>query len=210
MTTAAIAMTNERFAREYVVRGARRNALLEAAAAAGIGEETARALIRQNATKNRIRELLLEHFDELEITSQRVFEEMGAIAFMDPGELLDGNGDLLPVHRLAPRIRAAISSIDYETRMQGRGDDAIPVHTVKIRFHDKGQMLQLLARHFKIIGDEKANENALAHELAAALRDGRLRAQAARRSDSQPVEEARIIEPAQLPSSETQHEDRIW
>jgi len=206
ITTTAV----DRFAREYVVRGARRNALLEAAAAAGICDETARALIRQNATKAKIRELTLAHFDELEITSQKVFEEMGAIAFMDPGELLDANGDLLPVHRMAPRTRAAISSIDYETRMQGRGDDAIPVHTVKIRFHDKGQMLNLLARHFKIIGDEKSNENALAHELAAALRDGRLRAQAARRTDSQPVEEARIIEPAQLTPPEIQHEEQIW
>jgi len=71
-------------------------------------------------------------------------------------------------------------------------------------------MLNLLARHFKIIGDEKSNENALAHELAAALRDGRLRAQAARRTDSQPVEEARIIEPAQLTPPEIQHEEQIW
>lgn len=209
--TAAITLQDDLFAREFVAQGARLNAMPVVAEAVGISVDAARVLLRRREVKARIRELMLERFDELEISAQRVFEEIGAIAFIDPGEMLDANGDLLPVHAMSPRMRSAIASIDYETRMVGRGNAATPVNTIKIRLHDKGAMLQLLARHYKIIGDEKSqSESVLAQELAAALRDGRLRAQAARRGDSQPVEDARIIEPAQLPQPENRDAEQIW
>jgi phage terminase small subunit len=40
---------------------------------------------------------------------------LGAIAFSDIGELVDGDGRLIPVHRLPPHVRAAISSVKVRT-----------------------------------------------------------------------------------------------
>jgi len=216
----------EIFAREFVARGARRTHAPEAAAAAGYPGGAVNGpylLLNRPEVKEAIQRELALRFGELEITAKRTFEEIGRIAFSDPAELFDENGSLLPLHRMTPHQRAAISSMDFETTFRGRGDDATPVTTVKIRLWDKTSMLKLLGQHFKIIHDDKDGLNALAGELANQLRAGRERAQAARRSPAQPaqpaevVEEARIIaavnslpQPAALAAQEIEDEERIW
>jgi phage terminase small subunit len=184
----------ESFAQEYVALGARRGATPQAAAAAGIGTKgnAPYNFFARPEVQKRIAELLAERYGEQTITAQRVFEEMGAIAFADPADWMDETGQLLPPHRLSPRARAAIASIDFETRMEGRGEEAVPVHTIKVRTHGKNEMLKLMAQHFKIISNNDGI-NALATELTKQLREGRARAKALRAAGVTDAEDAVII-----------------
>lgn len=188
----------ELFAREYVKMGARHGAIRAACTAVGIEGVNAGGFFRRKDVQARISELLIERYGELDITAKKVMEEMGAIAFFDPGELFDEHGSLMPIHQLPPRVRAAIASLDLESRVQMYGDEPVPVHTIKIRFHSKNEILKTLAQHFKLINDN-SNVNALAAELTKQLREGRERAKALRREGVTDAEDAVIIPQAALP-----------
>ncbi|MGH8674174.1 MAG: terminase small subunit [Burkholderiales bacterium] len=221
---------HERLALEYVALGCRKTAASEAARAVGFsGSMTAvYTLLHHPAMQERIRELTGEIFIELGITAKRTFGEIARIAYADPGEMFDASGNMLPLHKMAPEVRAMISSMDFETTMRGRGDDAYPVHTVKVRLWNKLEALSILARHFKIVDNDKQGLDALAGQLATMLREGRTRAQAHRRASLDNVSDAAIIEPetpasraralpAAVPSrvmlppeQEIDDEERIW
>jgi phage terminase small subunit len=226
-----LARTNhDLFLHEYIARGARLSLAGAAAEAAGLEPRSAQSTLALPHVKARLQQMLLEHFGELEITAKRTFEEIARIAFSDPAELFDENGDMLPLHKMTPSQRAAIASIDFETVLRGRGNAAMPVTTVKIKLWDKPGALKVLAQHYKIINDDKEGLNALAGELAVQLRAGRERAQTARRAPTPitpltsvvdtsltAVEDARIIPPVNpatsatsaTPVKETEHE-QIW
>lgn len=218
--------SHERFAQEYVALGCRRSMIKAAARAAGldIGNKIY-PIVNSPVVIDRIRELTTEIFGDLGISARTTFEEIARIAYVDPGELFDENGDLKPISELPPGVRAAIASIDVEIRWEGRGDDAVPITVKKIRFWDKQTALGLLARHFKIVGDEKEGINALAGELANRLAAARARRKA--REDAPLVEEvksaiedATVIEqpaallsplPAMVPvTAEHDDDDALW
>jgi hypothetical protein len=189
----------ELFAQTYVAGGARASSMRNAAVAAGLSEATSWNFFRRADVQKRVAELLSERYGELTITAQRIFEEMGAIALFDPAEMFDENGDLLPAHLMPPRVRAAIASYEFDTTMVGRGPNATPVTTVKVKMHSKNEMLKLMAQHFKLISDNEGI-NALATELTKQLREGRERARAVRgQVGMTAVEDAVIIPRTALP-----------
>lgn len=192
----------DRFAQIYVAHGARLPAARLAAIEIGLSDRenthAAWKFLRRKDVQAKVAELLAERYGELEITAKKVMEEMGSIAFFDPAEMMDEAGQLLPIHQMPPRVRAAIASADFETRFEGRGENAVPVHVVKLRFHSKNDMLKLMAQHFKLINDN-AGVNALATELTKQLREGRERARALRKAGVTDAEDAVIIPQPALP-----------
>lgn len=135
----------------------------------------------------RIREILGLAMANADVTPERVMRELARVAFADARDLYDDEGNLLPVHMLNDDIAATISGIDVETHMEGKGDDARPVTLRKIRRVDKMAGLSLLAKHFKIVGDEGDGVNALASALA-----DRLNRAKRRMGEGDDVEDARI------------------
>jgi hypothetical protein len=65
---------------------------------------------------------------------------LGAVAFSDIGELFDADGKLLPLPRLPPHVRAAISSV--KVRRTPEKDEI-----VEVRLWDKVGALTVMARH---------------------------------------------------------------
>lgn len=131
------------------------------------------------------------------ITPERVMRELERIAFQDIRPIFDMDGNLKPIHLLDDDTAATIASVDVEVKWQGKGDDMVPVTTKKVRRVDKMAALNVLARHFKIVGDDNEGINALASALADRLKSARNRVFA------QDVEDARIMNPPPLtpPSS---------
>lgn len=204
--------TVELFAQAYVAGGARAAAMHEAAVAAGLSDNPVTKsgwnFLRRKDVQARVAELMAEKYGVLDVTAQRVFEEIASIGFADPAEWMDANGDLIPPHLMSPRARAAIASIDFETRMVGNGQNAIPVSTIKIRTHNKNEMLKLMAQHFKIIDNSKDGINALATELTKQLKEGRERARALRKAGVTDAEDAVIIPVVKaLPEPAPERED---
>ena len=87
--------------------------------------------------------------DKAEISQERILREEKRLAFIDPIELVDGNGKLLGLHELPVDIRRAIQGLEIITLVDGS-------LKYKYKFSDKGRSLERLERHLGMF--EKDNE----------------------------------------------------
>jgi phage terminase small subunit len=174
-------VSHELFAQHYSLNGH----AAEAAKFAGFsGKSRVWAVHHRKEVQERVQELVEQRFSKVSITAERTMKELARIAFADIRDLYDDNGDLLPVHLLSDDVAATVSRIEVEIEAQERegvDEDGEPtkkrtlVVTKKIRQSDKMAALALLARHFKIVGEEGDGMNALANALADRLKSARRR-----------------------------------
>lgn len=145
----------EMFCQEYATHG---NAT-RAAINAGYSEKTAHSIGCENLSKpeivERIMELAAEPIKKLEITRERVIEEMARIAFADSRKLFDENGDLKPIHELDDNTAAAIAGVEVVTVNKGRGEAATVDYIHKVKQWPKDRMLSELGKHFNIYEDHQ-------------------------------------------------------
>lgn len=170
----------------------------------GVSRENVRSMIqRKPEIGERTREIIQTRFEKANITAERVMVELARVAFASAKGIFDENGDMIPIHKLDDDVAATITGIDVETRMEGKGDEAVPVTVKKIRRADKMSALNTLAKHFKIVGDEGDGVNALASALADRLKGAR------QRVPLQDVDDAKIIHRAIAPYDPAQDEPPI-
>ena len=203
MTDALAPLTNPRhevFAQEY----ARTRNMRRAAAVADLKGANPRAMIaRHPELAERITALVQQQFEDVDLTAQDVLRELKRVAMQRIDDLVDPlTGDALPLNQLPDDVAATIVAVDYETKWEGKGDEAVPVTVTKVRRADKMAALGLLAKHFKIVGDEGDGVSALAAALADRLKAGRRRAFDRGTDD---VEDARVIPPRQVVDSTPVH-----
>lgn len=72
-----------------------------------------------------------------DVTLDRWMREQARIAYFDPIELYRENGVPKEISEISPDARAAIASIEIESKMYGRGDDAEEFEVKKIKLHSK-------------------------------------------------------------------------
>lgn len=132
-------------------------------------------LLKKGDVVARVQEIWGEQFAAAEITPAMVMQELRRVAFQDIRPIFDANGNLKPVYLLDDDTAATISAVDVEVRWEGKGEDAVPITTRKVRRVDKMAALGILAKHFKIVGDDNEGVNALASALADRLKAGRMR-----------------------------------
>lgn len=173
---------HEIFAQHYALNGHQ----MEAGKLIGVNKPQAWALAHKPEVQARVQELIEQRFSKVSITAERTMKELARIAFADIRDLYDENGDLLPVHMLSDDAAATVARIEVEIEAResdepGDSDDPKArgartlVVTKKIRQSDKMAALALLARHFKIVGEEGDGLNALANALADRLKSARRR-----------------------------------
>lgn len=137
------------FLAEYLVDG---NGT-RAAIAAGVPEKSAAVTASRWLKNRRIAALLTERHarrtTKLEITAERVLDELAKLAFYDPGKLFDAHGNLLAVPAMDDVTRAVIVALDVETK-DSRGARSI---TKKVKLADKGLNLERLGRYLKLFTD---------------------------------------------------------
>ena len=149
-----------RFAAEYLIDG---NAT-RAAAAAGFGEKGAHAqgsrLLKNAKVAAAITEGHARRAKKLEISAERVLEELAKLAYYDPGDLYDGAGNRIPVNKLDADIRAAVCAVDDDVQESLGEADAegikppIITRKQKIKMADKIQALDRLGRYLKLLTDK--------------------------------------------------------
>lgn len=171
---------HEIFAQHYALNGHQ----IEAGKLIGVNKPQAWALAHKPEVQARVQELIEQRFSKVSITAERTMKELARIAFADIRDLYDENGDLLPVHMLSDDVAATVARIEVEIEAidkVGEDEDGETTHkrtlvvTKKIRQSDKMAALALLARHFKIVGEEGDGLNALASALADRLKSARRR-----------------------------------
>lgn len=128
---------------------------------------------RMNANENvrsRIQELQEAASKRAEITGAQTLREIGCVAFSDIRALFDQSGRLLPVHSLPEPVARSIQSVKIAHKTVPGSDPVEVEYISEIKFWDKNNALEKLAKHFKLYEDEKKGGDPVANLLGAIMR----------------------------------------
>jgi phage terminase small subunit len=106
-----------------------------------VWEEACKLLKRPNVTQ-RVKELREEAKDRAMVTLERVIEELAVIAFVDPIDIFDDAGNVLPLSHMKESARRAIGGIKRRT-VTGQSIE----ETVEAKLLNKLDALEKLMRH---------------------------------------------------------------
>lgn len=145
----------ERFAREYILD---HNAS-RAAVAAGYSKKNPDVEGSRLLAKPLVQELIAcfakKTAAKLEITAERVLNEIAKLAFMDPRKFFLADGSPIPIQDLDDDTAAALAGMDVFEEYEGQGEDRKFVgYTKKFKLTDKGQNLERLGRYLKLFTDK--------------------------------------------------------
>lgn len=142
------------FAKEYIID---LNAT-RAAKAAGYSPRSAHVIGHKLLKKDKVRRLIQEEMNKrcgrLEVTADHVLQELARIAFLDPRQLFDEDGDLKPISELDDDTAAALASFEIKENFKGRGKWQFDFLTKKVKLVDKKGTLELLGKHLKLFTDK--------------------------------------------------------
>jgi len=159
-----------RFCEEYVID---LNAT-QAAGRAGYSKRSAQhlgyQLLQNPLVTKRLAELVGDRTERTQITADVVLGELLRLARVDPLDVFDEHGGLLPVKDMPEDVRRAISSIEVTSNTM-RGGDTVLTH--KIKFWPKNNALQLLGQHLRLFADVVEHKD---HDVEQAIREGKRRA----------------------------------
>lgn len=170
--TAVLNAREARFAAEYVIDCNATQAAIRAGYAPKAAGQQGYDLLKRPHIAAKIKELGAKQEQRLEVTADRIIQEIAKIAFSNPANYLviDSDGTIRPdFSRMTRHDMAAISQIEFDVvkgkvkpvgrrRKNGRAGGKPPVETrlslvSKIKTWDKGTALQLLGRSQGIFSD---------------------------------------------------------
>ena len=157
----------EMFIKEYLID---LNAT-QAAIRAGYSEKTAsqqgERLLRNVQVSAAIQEAMNKRSNKLEITAERVLQEIAKLAFYDPRNFFDDDGRIKPISELDENTAMALGGIETLHKIIGDEKDGMAVVT-KIKLVDQGQNLERLGRHLKLFTDKVEHSGSLTLEQIVA------------------------------------------
>jgi phage terminase small subunit len=125
----------------------------QAAIRAGYSPRTAAAQASRLLINVKVAEAIAQSMKErsrrLEVSKDRVLLELARIAMLDPGDLFDVGGNLLPVHAMPEDARRSIASLEVFDMKDGP-----TVHRVKLV--GKKGALDSLARHLGLFDQNRS------------------------------------------------------
>jgi len=115
--------------------------------------ESARVNGSKLLTKTNISEYIEQQKEQLknkmEITQERVLQEMARIAFADVRKLYNESGGLKNIQDLDDETAAIITGIETTEEFDGYGQDREQIgYTKKVKMADKTKALDMLGRYF--------------------------------------------------------------
>ena len=161
---AKLTKKQEMFVKEYIIdlNGT------QAAIRAGYSKKTAKVIANENLTKPYILEAIQKELEpkmnRIEITAERVLEEIAKIAFFNIKNLYKDDGNLKEISELDDYVASAISSIKVT---QKTGDMKVSLNpeepalqhideqVKEIKLWDKRASLELLGKYLKLFGDKQ-------------------------------------------------------
>lgn len=91
----------------------------------------------------------------LEITKDRILQEVARLAFVDIRKLYRDDGSMKLPHELDDDTAAALWGLDVTEEFAGSGSDRVLIgHTKKVKLYDKKGNLELLMKHLGILVDK--------------------------------------------------------
>lgn len=89
--------------------------------------------------------------EKFEVKAERTLRKLAEMAYGDIGEMLDEDGNLLPVDRMSEAARTMIAGLDVETT---EGPGRVTVRTQKVKLADRIRALELLGKYQKLFTDK--------------------------------------------------------
>lgn len=138
----------EKFCLAYIEANNASDAYRAVYSAAKMKEEAiwveASKLLSNPKVSLRIQELRVAIAEKTIITEARVIEEAARIGLLDPAKMVDESGALLPLHKMPPEVRAAISSI----KVSEEKVDGVVIGVIKeVKLWDKNSALEKIMKH---------------------------------------------------------------
>lgn len=167
-----------RFVNEYLIdynaSGAYRRAG-GTSAQAGIAAWT---LKNKPQVKAAITQLIDDQMAEYGITHAKIMREVADIAFSNVEDFLSPSGREIDLEQASRAQKGAIKKIKYTQRMEGRGEDAVPVEDMELVFHDKLSALTTLMKARGMLAPDTVNLVVNNNNVLKRMSDDELRAQA--------------------------------
>jgi phage terminase small subunit len=156
LTSAMLTPKQERFVAEYLANGL--NAT-KAAIDAGYSERTAESqgsrLLRNVKVAALIGGKTKIRMEKLEITADRVLQELAKLAFFDPRKFFNSDGSAKQVTDLDDDTAMALAGMEVFELFEGAGEQKHAYGlSKKFRLADKGQNLERLGKHLKLFTDK--------------------------------------------------------
>jgi phage terminase small subunit len=118
-------------------------------------EQTGSVLLRNPKVQQEISTKHGVRLNLLEITADRVLQELAKMAFFDPGDLFEDDGSMKQLKDIAPDARMAIAGLEVAELFEGTGEQKHAYGLMKkMKLVDKGQNLERLGRHLKLFTDK--------------------------------------------------------
>jgi phage terminase small subunit len=118
-------------------------------------EQTGSVLLRNPKVQQEISNKHGVRLNRLEITADRVLQEIAKMAFFDPRDLFEDDGSIKQLKDIDPNARMAISGIEVTELFEGAGEQKHAYGLCKkIKLVDKGINLERLGRHLKLFTDK--------------------------------------------------------
>lgn len=149
----------------------------KAARKAGYSKDSAKEQGYRMSTKAHIKAFvsyLMEFIiTDDEISAKRTLREYAKVAYFDPRDLYDEDGNLIPPNELPDDVAAAIIGIDVEVigrfgdrPEKGQPDDRKVITSVKYKLANRHAYLQDLGKYKKLFADRKIIEGDADNPLA--------------------------------------------
>lgn len=165
----------ERFIAEYLVHSDATRAALAAGYSPKSAGQLGYQLLQNPIVKAKLTPKQEKTLQKLELTAERILEELTMLAFYDPADVAlckDENGEPLEIKqpadiaKLPIHIRKAVVGWSWDRN-----------NNFTLKFAPKQATLNLLGQHFKLWSGE--GDDALKQGLAALIQEGRQRAREA-------------------------------
>lgn len=134
------------FVKEYLIDLNATQAAIRAGYSAKNADVIGNQLIGKTLVSNAIQAAMEKRSTRLEITADKVLQEIAKLAFANLQDFYDENGSLKDIHTLPRDVAVALSSSKINLT------EACAVQEIKL--HDKKGSLELLGRHLKLFTDK--------------------------------------------------------
>lgn len=150
-TSRKVLEMEKQFAREYALDLDRTRAAIAAGYSPATAAEQGGALLRRPRVSRMISSLTGERLHRLDITADRILEELARLGLSDLRGCFDEEGRLLPVHEMDDATAAAVASVEVVERRNAAGEVEF---LKKIKLWDKTKALETLAKYFGLLRNE--------------------------------------------------------
>lgn len=157
----------EMFIKEYLIDLNATQAAIRSGYSGKTASQQGERLLRNVKVSAAIQEAMNKRSNKLEITAERVLQEIARLAFYDPRNFFDDDGRIKPISELDDNTAMALGGIETLHKIIGDDKDGMAVIT-KIKLVDKGQNLERLGRHLKLFTDKVEHSGTLTLEQIVA------------------------------------------